>query len=247
MSTKPKIRARDAVNDIRSGMSDSEMMEKYGLSAKGLHALFMKLIEVNAISQSELDWRSASYHDTMMIDQIDSGDMIDDVRSGMSDSDLMSKYSLSSEGLQRAYQKMVDSNVMTVDELSASSPSQHDTVFVENMREVPRYHLAVEVVIYELRHPKIKGRLMNIAERGIGIRGIEAAIGETKTFIVPTESFYLGFSPLDSVRFVAKCEWARKDRITGHWHAGFEITDISKKCWDDLMRLLKSASFLGSE
>jgi hypothetical protein len=88
-----------------------------------------------------------------------------------------------------------------------------------------RYLLAVEVVIYELRHPKIKGRLMNIAERGIGIRGIEAAIGETKTFIVPTEAFYLGFSPLDPVRFVAKCKWARKDRISGHWYAGFEIID----------------------
>jgi uncharacterized protein (DUF433 family) len=138
MSTKPKIRARDAVNDIRSGMSDSEMMEKYELSAKGLHKLFMKLIEVKAISQSELDWRSASYHDTMMIERMDSGDMIDDLRSGMSDSEVMSKYALSSEGLQRAYQKMVDSNVTTEDELCASSPSQHDTVFVENMREVPR-------------------------------------------------------------------------------------------------------------
>jgi uncharacterized protein (DUF433 family) len=244
MSTKLKIRAGDAVNDIRAGMTDSEMMEKYGLSAKGLHRLFSKLLDIEAITQSEMERRSACYHDTIVIRQLDSGNMVDDLRSGMSDSELMNKYGLSAEGLRRAFQGMIDAKVITIDDLYATSPSHYDTVFVENMREVPRYHLAVEVVIYELRHPQIKGQLINIGEKGIGIKGIEARIGETKTFIIPTGAFSLAFSPLDPVRFDANCVWARKEPITGQWYSGFEIAYISKKCWDDLERLLQSASFV---
>lgn len=244
MSTKLRIKARDAVNDVRSGMSDSEMMDKYGLSAKGLHSLFMKLVEAKAISQSELDERSTSQRDTIER-QIDSRDMIDDVRSGMSDSELMTKYALSSEGLRTAVQKMIESNVITVDDLSDSSPPQHDTVFVENMREAPRYHLAVDVVIYGLKNPEIRGSLVNVGENGLGIRGIESRVGETKTFIIPTSGFSLAFSPIDPVRFDAKCKWAKRDPITRQWHAGFEITDISTKCRDDLERLIQSASFPG--
>jgi hypothetical protein len=241
LPTKPRIKASDAANDIRSGMADSEMMEKYGLSAKGLHSLFLKLLEVKAITQSELNRRRANYHDTTIIGHMDSGSMAEDVRSGMSDSELMNKYSLSSEGLRRAFQTLLNAKLIAPDDLYGSSPAMHDTVFVENRREVPRYHLAVEVVIYEVRHPEIKGLLSNVAEKGIAVTGIEAQIGERKTFIIPA----VNCVQTDPIRFEAECKWAGKDSITGEWNSGFEITNISKKCLGDLEILVQSASFLG--
>jgi hypothetical protein len=57
--TKYKIGAREAVSDIRSGMSDADLMEKYGLSEKGLQMLFGKLVEAKLLDEAFLQKRSA--------------------------------------------------------------------------------------------------------------------------------------------------------------------------------------------
>jgi hypothetical protein len=56
---KPKIGAREAANDIRSGMTDAELMEKYHLTAKGLESLFRKLVEAKLLEQSFVGTRTA--------------------------------------------------------------------------------------------------------------------------------------------------------------------------------------------
>src|SRR5271157_985819 len=48
---KLKISAREALNDIRSGMNDGELMKKYNLTAKGLESLFRKLIEAKVLGE----------------------------------------------------------------------------------------------------------------------------------------------------------------------------------------------------
>ena len=126
-----------------------------------------------------------------------------------------------------------------MEELYATSPSAHDTVFVENMRELPRHHLAMAVDIYEWKHPEIKGMLSNVTEKGIAITGMAARIGETKTFVIPAGDFI----EADPVLLEARCQWAEKDKDTGEWLAGFEITRISEKCLDDLRRLIQSLPF----
>jgi uncharacterized protein (DUF433 family) len=238
MPLKPKIKASDAANDIRAGMTDSEMMEKYGLSAKGLHSLFLKLLEVRAVTQSELNRRRANYHDTTIIGQMDPGSLAADVRSGMSDSELMTKHGLSSEGLRRALQELIDAKTISPEDLYSASSSVHDTVFVENRREVTRYHLAIEVIVYELIHPETKGTLVNVADKGVAITGIEANIGEIKTFIIPAVDF-IRVSPM---RFEAECKWAGRDSVTGEWNCGFEITNISEASWENLRTLIQAAS-----
>ncbi len=100
MKPKPKIRARDAVNDIRAGMNDAELMEKYELSAKGLQSLLMKLVEVKAVTQIELQQRRAIYQDTIAIQQIEAQDIVEDIRSGIPDAELMEKYALSQMGCE---------------------------------------------------------------------------------------------------------------------------------------------------
>jgi hypothetical protein len=61
MSLKLQVRAGELVHHIRAGMSDGELMERYGLSQRGLQKLFEKLLEAKAISRRELYAKSALF------------------------------------------------------------------------------------------------------------------------------------------------------------------------------------------
>jgi len=239
MTQKIRIKAGDAARDIRSGMTDSELMEKYGLSAKGLQSLVLKLLEVKAISSAEINQRREAYHDTTVIQQMREEDIIKDIRSGMSDSDLMKKHALSSDGLRRIFQTLIEANALTAEELYGTSPSAQDTVFVENMRELPRHYLAMAVDIYEPKRPQIRGMLSNVTEKGIAITGMSTRIGETNTLVIPAGDYI----EADPIMFDAECRWARREEETGEWLAGFQITKISEKCLDDLRRFIQSLPF----
>jgi hypothetical protein len=65
---KRKIDAREALKDIRQGMTDEELMEKYSLSAQGLQSLFHKLVEAGLITQYELDDRAPFGTRTVALD-----------------------------------------------------------------------------------------------------------------------------------------------------------------------------------
>jgi uncharacterized protein (DUF433 family) len=238
MPQKRTVKTRDVLNNIRAGMTDPELMQKYGLSAKGLQSLFRKLLEVKAITPDELEQRRAVYQDTAIIQQIDGNDIVEDIRAGMSDSELMEKYGLSSEGLGFALQTLTDTKVISLQDLYGSSLSEQDTVAVESTRVLPRSYLAITVHIYESKHPEIKGTLNDITERGVAITGIQAKVGEDAAFIIPTGNFIA----IDPIMFAARCQWAEKEKDSGEWLAGFEITSISPKCLDDLRSLIQSAS-----
>jgi hypothetical protein len=52
------INAQEAARDIRSGMDDYELMEKFRVSSRGLQSLFDKLVVLGIITQGDLDRRS---------------------------------------------------------------------------------------------------------------------------------------------------------------------------------------------
>jgi hypothetical protein len=63
----PQIPARKAARDIKSGVNDFALMEKYRLSSKGLQSLFNKLISAGLITKADLDKRSLGFEDTVEI------------------------------------------------------------------------------------------------------------------------------------------------------------------------------------
>jgi uncharacterized protein (DUF433 family) len=146
---RPVLDALDALLNIRSGMSDSELMAKYNLSAKGLQSLFTKLVQAGAMQQSELDERppyaeksgaisDAAAHATEgREDQCDPTQRImrpmevaQDIRSGMSDAELMDKYRLSSKGLQNLFQELTSTDVLKQSELDRRTSHSEETVEV---------------------------------------------------------------------------------------------------------------------
>ena len=65
---KKTIHAKDIVRDIRNGLCDAELMEKYHLTARGLQSAFDKLIKNRIISIQELYGRPTDEDDTVIID-----------------------------------------------------------------------------------------------------------------------------------------------------------------------------------
>ena len=68
MATKRTINANEIAKDIRSHMTDNQLMAKYSLSARGLERVLRKLLEVKLITQFEFDCRPVEYEDTVLLD-----------------------------------------------------------------------------------------------------------------------------------------------------------------------------------
>lgn len=61
MEQKRELEAKDLIFDIRAGMTDSQIMEKYRLSFRGLQSALRKLLNVQAIGPEELYERLPLY------------------------------------------------------------------------------------------------------------------------------------------------------------------------------------------
>jgi hypothetical protein len=68
MATKRTINADEIVKDIRSQMTDLQLMSKYMLSERGLASVMEKLLEAKLITQFEFDYRPLEYDDTVLLD-----------------------------------------------------------------------------------------------------------------------------------------------------------------------------------
>jgi hypothetical protein len=55
MSMKRTIKAKEFIKDIRTGMADPELIEKYGLMPKELQRVLSYLIDAGLITQQELE------------------------------------------------------------------------------------------------------------------------------------------------------------------------------------------------
>jgi len=235
MGVKPKIKAKDLVRDIRSQMTDAQLMAKYKVSTKGLQSIFRQLVETNSITQGELDLRHSRYKDTMILQRLEPPEMAKDIRSGMTDFELMEKHDLSPKGLQRAFDELTRSGQIDQSELD-SRFSAYDTVTVQSLRDMPRHFLAVAVDVYELGHPETRGILRDITEKGVGIVGIRVKPGTLKTFTIPSENF-IDEGP---ILFEAKCVWSTPESWDQEATAGFQIVKISEKSLQDLRELIRS-------
>jgi lipopolysaccharide biosynthesis regulator YciM len=53
-----KINAKSIMTDLKDGLSDSQLMEKYGLSFQGLQELFSKLVHAKLATRAYFDRRA---------------------------------------------------------------------------------------------------------------------------------------------------------------------------------------------
>ncbi len=167
---------------------------------------------------------------------INAKEIIEDIRSGMEDAQLMQKYRLTSKGLQSAFSKLINNRLMTVEEVYGQRRSDdEDTVIIDDMSLIQRHFLTVSVPIYEMGRPDHVGRLSEITERGLAISGIESRIGEIKSFVIPCRDFL----KVRHVTFEAKCLWVKRHRTTRELSVGFQITKIDRRTLGHLRSLIQ--------
>ncbi|MCA1961789.1 MAG: PilZ domain-containing protein [Desulfomonile sp.] len=167
-------------------------------------------------------------------------DIVTDIRSGMTDSELMDKYQLSAKGLESLFKKILDAKIMTVSEIYGRISLRDDTVGLENLRLTPRNYLAFSVPILDAANVENEGAVVDISESGLQVSGIEATAGETKDFLIRADEL----QDIYPFGFQAICRWTRKEP-DGTPVAGFEITDIPEGSLHELRKLIRSLTLGG--
>jgi PilZ domain len=167
--------------------------------------------------------------------QISGRKIIDDLRSGKTDQELQMKYRLSPNGLRTIFEKLVARNAISQSELCEISAFYKETTVVTGVRKCRRMALNVALPIYDIEG-SCTGILRDISENGLRVAGIEARVGEAKTFQIPIDMFMQA----DPLLIVAKCKWVKtKGKTTEYVVAGFEIVDLSQGDTETLLNFVR--------
>jgi DNA-binding response OmpR family regulator len=247
-----RIVADEAVGLITSGTSDSELMQRFNLSSDGLARLLDELVARGKLSPKDVEQRRSLSPESVTLDVsrtapksgakplIKASEAAQCVKSGMDDVDIMNRYGLSAKGLRSLYQKLVDSGLVNPEDFYLHSTSPATFQLVDDVRSMPRRHLAVAAEIYEPSRPHIVGLLSDITEAGVGTEGIAAEVGRIKEFIIPTR----GMVPYEDIRVRAKCLWSEAASTEAEAIAGFQIVQITPAHLAGLRALIKYLAFV---
>jgi len=129
---KPVIDAIEALADIRAGLDDVDLMEKYNLSAKGLQSLFNKLDALGLLDRSAREGARGTRGPKAAgrVKEVSAKELLADFRGGLSDNELMRKHNLSAKELQGLFEQLLDAGLITESELEEQEQELDVTVDV---------------------------------------------------------------------------------------------------------------------
>jgi hypothetical protein len=172
--------------------------------------------------------------------ELSAKELVADIRSGLTDQELMNKHKLSSRGLQSVYRKLVSARFMEEAELSERMPSFIDTADLVQARSVPRHYPFVRVPVYDLDNLTIDSyHIRDLSEKGMQVSGMDIGVGTRKTFLVQIDE-YVDILPL---HFEAECRWVQPANEESTALAGFEIVYISEDGRTELHKLIQLMTF----
>jgi Mor family transcriptional regulator len=224
------LKARSILSDIKEGMCDADLIEKYKLSSAGLESLFSELAKAGISVSSRNQARTRNKR------QISQPQIVHDIHAGMSETELMEKYELSSWGLQRVLGKLLATGAITWQEMAVLSLKSEDSVTLRDMRQHERSYPLVSMVVYEQAKPRIKGKVRDLSEKGLGVIGIPSEVDDLKTLTIAPHELTV-FEPFT---LQAACRWFRKGDLDITGTAGFAITHIEESSLEQLRYLLES-------
>ncbi|GEM_PF-2522158 len=158
---RPIVNAEEAAIDIRQGMDDSRLMQKYRLSAASLQDLFRKMVAAGFVNQREIDERVHLSTVSVVLDMpasvqraapsppvakpapkaearpiptkptINVQNVLRDIRSGTDDADMMRKYGISAKGLQSLFRKLVAAGFLTQSQVEERGVLQRVNVVLD--------------------------------------------------------------------------------------------------------------------
>ena len=113
------------LSDVQAGLSDDALRQKYNLSGK-------KFYLYKAVARDYLNKKKAETNPVRR--KINARQILTDIRSGMDDESLMTRYNLSHRQLQSLFRKIIEAGLATPLELSrrlSITKSQVAEAFVE--------------------------------------------------------------------------------------------------------------------
>ena len=165
--------------------------------------------------------------------EINAKGILADIRVGLSDEDIMKKYKLSTVGLRSVFRKLIKAGAITDDQITVRFEKDEKSNGPKARKSI-RYDLTFHLPVYDQAKPYIKGRVLDITEKGIGVEGIEAKPEDTLILVVgPADA-----SELPEFAIEAICRWHNQIGSRQEHKAGFEITAISEKSLDGLRQLI---------
>jgi hypothetical protein len=164
--------------------------------------------------------------------RIKATEIINDIRSGMSASELMVKYDLRTRQVSRLYRQL-EERMAAPAELYPRSWSTQCTCKIYFTRSHIRHDVSVALPVHVLNNQRINGLVMDISEKGLRIRGMETRLGRFRNMVIRAD--HLGLKP---VAVGAECRWVTKTGFQGKSVAGFEIVEISRRDREGLRPLI---------
>jgi hypothetical protein len=151
-------------------------------------------------------------------------EVLSDIRSGMTESQLRTKYSLSSRGLIRLFDRLVDKQLIETSELFQRYPSYRKAVDHLGQRKAPRARLTVPMLIYDIDSSAI-GVVRDLSMTGLRVAGLKTKVGDRKTFQIPVDMFINN----DPLLVIVECCWVKSREDKKYQLAGFKILNLSER------------------
>ena len=168
--------------------------------------------------------------------KIKAKDLVNDIREGMNDVQLMDKHKLSSKGLQSVFKKLIEVKAIKPGDVFNRNPNVgDDTADVASVRLISRDFMEPLLPICDADDPKNMGTIADITEKGLGIRGIQVQKGETKTLVFFSDQLF----PVGPFAIQAQCRWVKNGNGNGQTESGFEITNISESGTQQLKKIIE--------
>ncbi|AFM26209.1 PilZ domain-containing protein [Desulfomonile tiedjei] len=226
------LNAHEVMADLRTGISSQGLMKKYGLTSEGLQNLFQELDRAGLL-RGTAEQRGVPSKVVINIHRI-----AEDIRVGLTKSQLMQKYHLSARGLRWISMTLISSGAIAWWEIYDSLCANYEDLIPDRLRQTRRYPLPFHCPVHEADNPHVVGQLRDVSENGLGVVGMRARTGDTKNLVIQGDEF----GEFASFSLESTCRWITKDQ-RGVFVAGFEISHISignLKEFELLLHIVKS-------
>ena len=121
---KPKVSAKEISEDIRAGLSNTQIRLKYGLSSKQLESVFRKLVSAGLFSEAELSSRhkSARREAPTLSDKAEA--VLADLKAGGHKMEIMSRHELSPSQYDNILSELIQSGALPQSEIDSREPAK---------------------------------------------------------------------------------------------------------------------------
>jgi hypothetical protein len=248
----PSISDDELVVCVKSGIDNNELMKEIHISEDTLSNRLNGLIKSGKLTRKEVDGRPTLKAATVAVDLPDqmssssgkekpvikANDALACIKAGMDDLDLMFRYGITAKGLRSLFKKLIESGKLTPEELYTYTVNHVNSAVTEIVRELPKYYLAMTAIVYEPVQPKVHGSLSYITARGLGVEGIKAKVGDSKTLVIPP----IKALKSGNIWFEATCIWSNGKDGDEKPVAGFQINKIEEDSLEAIRELIRFVS-----